>query len=88
MSDAERLKYPDEAICLRKGDVLIYKPRKVEHRILADKWWINRNTPVGDDAELYQRKPYGGNKMLDFKYLIAVERICEQPTLSSNKETE
>ncbi len=30
-----------------------------------DKYYINKNTPVGDAAEFYEIKPYGGRKMIN-----------------------
>ena len=37
------------------------KPWKGETRtIKAGKWWINRNTPVGEDAEIWEHKPNSG----------------------------
>lgn len=29
------------------------------------KWWINRNTPVGEPADFYECKPHNGYKLLD-----------------------
>lgn len=61
---------------LRSGDTLILAKRGGGERFVpGDKWWIDRNTPVGEDADLYERKPYGGKRYVSWKELIAVERI-------------
>lgn len=39
---------------------LIVPYGKRERIIPAGKWYINRNTPVGDDAEIIERKPHNG----------------------------
>ncbi len=40
--------------------------------IKSGNWWINQHTPVGEPAELWERKPYGGKKLLDIdKYTKA-----------------
>lgn len=39
--------------------------------IKADKWWINRNTPVGEDAEIWERKPYGELNQIWREHIVA-----------------
>lgn len=69
-----RIKY-NQCGTLRSTDTLIYPKRGGgEKRIPSGKWWINRNTPVGEPAELWEKMPYGGQRILDFNKLIAVER--------------
>lgn len=46
-------------------DILYPKCNGGYRVIKAGNWWINRNTPVGEPAELWERKPYGGQKLLD-----------------------
>lgn len=47
---------------------ILYPKRNGEYRVIkAGSWWINRNTPVGEPAELWERKPYGGRKLLDIE---------------------
>jgi hypothetical protein len=73
-SDMVRLGRDDYGV-LRPTDTLIYKKRGGgERRILPRKWWVNRNTPVGDDAELWERMPHDGKRLLDWDKLIGVER--------------
>jgi hypothetical protein len=56
-------------------DVLILKGRNgKERKLTPDKWWINKHTPPGDDAELWERKPYGGKKYVPWREVIALER--------------
>lgn len=40
----------------------LIKERSKLKLLHSDKVYINRNTPVGDDAEYYEIKPYGGKK--------------------------
>jgi len=45
---------------------------KQGYKILGPhQYFINRNTPRGEDAELYERKPYEGRKEFLFKDIIA-----------------
>jgi hypothetical protein len=47
---------------------IFYPKRTGGYRVIkAGKWWINQNTPPGEDAELWEVKPYGGKKQLDIK---------------------
>ena len=65
----------DRTLCLRPEDVLIVRKRGGgERQIAAGKWWINRNTPVGDEAELFERMPHQGYRNIEWKNLIAIER--------------
>lgn len=45
------------------GEWLIVKARNAtgERRIPPDKWFINQYTPLGDDADIYERKPFWGS---------------------------
>ena len=57
---------------LRSTDYIIIRSiYKNKYRVFApNKWWINRNTPVGEDAELYLRKPYGGKEYISWDKVI------------------
>ena len=60
---------------LDSEDTLIVKKRGGgERRVPPDRWWINRNTPVGEDADLMERMPHNGYRYLPWGSLIAVER--------------
>ena len=69
-----RLKYPEEAKGIRDDDSLVIISRRKERVIPPKSWWINRRTPVGEDAELFERKPYGGRKLISYEQIIAVIR--------------
>ena len=72
-----RIEY-SRVMCPYEGDTLIVRKRGGgERRIPSGKWWINKNTPVGDDAELFERMPYNGRRELRWDDLIAVERTTK-----------
>lgn len=69
-----RLPYT-HSLGLYSKDTLIMKKRGGgERRVLPGKWRINRNTPVGEDADLMERRPHNGYRHLSWDSLIAVER--------------
>ncbi len=72
-SNITRITYSN-AVRLQDGDNLIVRKRNGERRILSSKWFINRHTPVGEDAELFERKAYGGRRLIFWDDLIAIER--------------
>jgi len=60
------------------SDTLLYAKRGGgERRVPPGKWWVNRNTPVGDEAELWERMPHDGRRLLDWDKLLAVERVVD-----------
>ena len=77
---SERIPYVQYRTGLREGDTLVYKAKTAsgERLIQPGNWWLNRNTPVGEDAELWERKPYQGRKWLSFDKIIAVIRDTAQ----------
>ena len=44
-----------------------------ERRIESGRWWINKNTPVGEDAEIWERMPHSGRRLIDDRKIIATE---------------
>ena len=38
------------------------------------KWWLNRNTPPGDEAEIWERMSHGGRRQIYFEDIIVIER--------------
>ena len=72
----KRIKYShNTGIFLEYGDALVIKKGRSGERIIkAKKWWINRNTPVGDDAELWEVKPYDGKKYIPWSDVISILR--------------
>ena len=49
------------------------KTRHRRRRVMAGDWWINKNTPVGEDAEFWERKLYSGRKEFYKEDIVAVE---------------
>jgi hypothetical protein len=64
-------------------DSLVLKRSKSakERTIKGGNWFIDRNTPVGDDAILYERKPYGGKREVALREVVAIIR----PDISTKK---
>lgn len=71
----ERLPYIPYKRGLDQRDTLIVKKRGGgERRIKSGKWWINRNTPVGEDAEVWERMPHDGRRRIHYSKIIATEK--------------
>ena len=69
-----RIPFDPYYVTIFPNDTLILKGRGgKERRIPPSKWWINRNTPVGEEADLYERKPYGGKRLINWDEVIALE---------------
>jgi len=47
---------------MRKTGLLIYNRKR--YRIVKE-WFINRNTPVGEPADWYESKPFGGKMFIE-----------------------
>lgn len=78
-----RLPY-DRFLYIYPNDTLIVKKRGGgEKRVPPGKWWINKNTPVGDDADLWERMPHDGRRWLSWDSVIAVER--RQPNTKGSR---
>jgi len=69
-----RLSYPIDSKGLHDTDAVVYKNRGKEQIIMPGKWWINKNTPVGDDAELWKQMPWNGRQQLYFDNILAIYR--------------
>ena len=55
-------------------DIIVKGYKKgTERRISCHKLLINRFTPVGEPADLYEVKPYGGKKWINWKDIIREE---------------
>ena len=53
---------------------LIVKKRGGGERVIsAGNWFINRNTPVGEEADVYERKPYNGKKYIPWDKIIGTK---------------
>lgn len=59
---------------MRTGDTLIVLKNKKPKLIPSHKWWIDRNTPVGEDADLWEIKPHGGRARVMFEQVIGLIR--------------
>jgi len=70
----EREKYDRYKTLLHQGiDSLVLRGRSGKERILPpDKWYINRNTPVGEDADIWERKPWGGKKWINSEIIAVI----------------
>ena len=44
-----------------------------ERQLGPDKYFLDRSTPVGEDAKLYERKPHGGLRYVSWKDVIRAE---------------
>lgn len=57
---------------LNVGLPLVVKAKTAskERDIKPSKWWINRHTPLGEDADIYECKPFGGNKYIPRKDIL------------------
>jgi hypothetical protein len=69
-----RYAYPIESSSIYDDDTIIVRTRNGERQIPSTKWWINRRTPVGEDAELWERKPNFGRRLIEWQDVMAVER--------------
>jgi len=69
-----RITYDRYRTCPRQGrDSLVLKSPKGEKVVPPGKWWINRNTPVGEDADYWERMPYGGKRWINDKIVAFIE---------------
>jgi hypothetical protein len=60
--------------CLDERRSLIVRKRcGGERRIKRGEWWVNRRTSIGEDAELWERRPNNGIRRIDFAKVIAME---------------
>lgn len=54
-----------------RHDLIVKKRGDGERRIKSGKWWINRRTPVGEDAEIVERMPHRGRRIIEYTAVIA-----------------
>ena len=53
---------------------LVVKKRGGGERVIEPKkFWINRNTPVGDDAEIWERMPHEGRRYIPWSSVVHKE---------------
>ncbi len=70
-----RIDHTPEANGPFRIDALVVKKRGGGERIIkVNNWWINRNTPVGEPAEWWERMPHSGRRIIDPKKVVAYLR--------------
>jgi hypothetical protein len=47
------------------GTMVIRRPARQEKRLPYGKYFVDQNTPRGEDAILYELKPYGGRREIN-----------------------
>lgn len=53
------------------AETIIYKDKNgIVREIHPNKYWINRRTSTGEDAELWERKQYGGKRLLEWNRVV------------------
>lgn len=57
----------------QRRTLIVRKRGGGERFISPGKWWVNRNTPVGEDVEVWERMPHQGRRLIDDKNIIAIE---------------
>ncbi len=55
---------------MERNDLVVKKRGGGERVITAERYWIDRNTPVGEDADYYEIKPYGGKRYIPIDSII------------------
>ncbi len=50
---------------LADDDIILLTKTGRTRVLKAGDYWINRNTPVGEPADWYERKPYNGRRWID-----------------------
>ncbi len=70
----KRIEYKhNNGIWLDRGDSLVVRGGGGKERIVkAGKWWVDRNTPVGEDADLWEVKPWNGKRYVPWGDVIAI----------------
>lgn len=61
------------SLYMNEKNNLIVRYGKRERTILAGKWFIDRNTPVGEDADIYEIKPFGGKRFIPLNKVLRTE---------------
>ncbi len=84
MSGPTRVRIPHTSrTSLLDDDALVVTKRGGGERILEpEQYCVNRNTPVGEDADLYELKPHGGRRYRQWSDVIAILRGPAKPVKS------
>jgi hypothetical protein len=63
--------YPRYNIYLSRTKSLILRRNDGKLKILEpEKWFINQYTEVGEDADIYEIKPYGGKRLINRNEIV------------------
>ena len=55
---------------------LVVKKRGGGERIIPpSKFWFDRNTPVGEDADVWERMPHNGRRLIQWSDVIRKEPV-------------
>lgn len=60
---------------LADDDIILLTKTGRTRVLKAGDYWINRNTPVGEPADWYERKPYHGRRLMDPSEILG--KICK-----------
>lgn len=74
MSSATRLAYGQHGLLFDTDTIIVRKRNGGERAIRSDRWWIDRRTPCGEDAQLWERMSHNGNRAIQWRDVIGVER--------------
>lgn len=58
---------------MTNANLIVKKRGGGERSIPPHKWFLDRHTPVGEDAAYYERMPYGGKRWIDPKTILRRE---------------
>lgn len=60
---------------LDESFALIVKKRGGGERVIkSGNWWMDRQTPVGENAEIFERMPYDGRRTIPRNTILAIEK--------------
>lgn len=60
---------------LADADIILLTKTGRTRVLKAGDYWINRNTPVGEPADWYERKPYHGHRLMDHSEILG--KMCK-----------
>lgn len=60
---------------LADADIILLTKTGRTRVLKAGDYWINRNTPVGEPADWYERKPYHGRRLMDHSEILG--KMCK-----------
>lgn len=60
---------------LADDDIILLTKTGRTRVLKAGDYWINRNTPVGEPADWYERKPYHGRRLMDPSEILG--KMCK-----------